>query len=203
MDTGSDITIPVSHCNPQTQQSLLTQNAAGFYPRFSNRKTVPLCLACCLDWRHHLAQEELQKMEGKKKRKLKRNGERDPQTPMVSKVAQQAEHYAFSNSKCCWQAGWLLAGEGPSASLPQIQTSHTVDICNGTTNNTADRTSPSHKINNVHAVFTENATFFYTPIPTLSVFCSAFWRQMLCERHDVPVGSEMWIHLTMQFKEIH
>lgn len=28
---------------------------------------------------------------------------------------------------------------------------------------------------------------------------------MLCERHDVVAGpgSEMWIHLTMQFKEIH
>lgn len=40
---------------------------------------------------------------------------------------------------------------------------------------------------------------------TLSIFCSPFLRQMLCERHDLTFGpgSEMWIHLTMQFKEIH
>lgn len=39
----------------------------------------------------------------------------------------------------------------------------------------------------------------------MSIFCSPFLRQMLCERHDVTVGpgSETWIHLTMQFKEIH
>ncbi|KAF1374880.1 hypothetical protein PFLUV_G00233650 [Perca fluviatilis] len=70
-----------------------------------------------------------------------------------------------------------------------------------------DRTSPSHTINKVHAVFTENATFFFTfhSQNTLSIFCSPFLRQMLCERHDVPIGpgSEMWIYLTMQFKEIH
>lgn len=79
------------------------------------------------------------KMEGikKKKNQGRMDREKNPQTPMVSKVAQQAEHYALSNSKCCWQAGWLLAGEGLFASLPQIQTSHTVDICNGTTDNTA------------------------------------------------------------------
>ena len=63
----------------------------------------------------------------------------------------------------------------------------------------------THTIHNVHAVFTENATFFYIPILTLFIFGSPFLRQMLCERHDVPAGpgSEMWIHLTMQFKEIH
>lgn len=76
------------------------------------------------------------KMEGKKTQ-VRKDREKDPQTPMVSKVAQQAEHYALSNSKCCWQAGWLLAGEGLSASLLQIQASHTVDICNGTPDNTA------------------------------------------------------------------
>lgn len=48
-------------------------------------------------------------------------------------------------------------------------------------------------------------TFFYNPILTLSIFCSPFLRQMLCERHNVTVapGSKMWIHLTMQFKDIH
>lgn len=36
-------------------------------------------------------------------------------------------------------------------------------------------------------------------------FSPPFLRQMLCEKHDVAAGpgSEMWIPLTMQFKEIH
>lgn len=66
--------------------------------------------------------------------------------------------------------------------------------------------APSHTINKVHAVFTENATFFIFQIHALSIFCSPFFlRQTLCKRHDVTVGpgSDTWIHLTMQFKEIH
>lgn len=80
--------------------------------------------------------------------------------PMVLKVAQQAEHYAFRNSKCSWQAGWLLAGEGLSARL--IQTWNTL-LTSAVEQQTiqhpcspwaARRDSPSHKINKVHAVFT-------------------------------------------------
>lgn len=69
----------------------------------------------------------------------------------------------------------------------------------------AKQDNPSHTINNMHADFSGMQHFFYILIFTLSVFCSPFLRQMLCERHNVTVapGSEMWIHLTMQFKEIH
>lgn len=122
--------------------------------------------------------------DGRKENQGRKKAAKDLQTPVVSKGAQHAEHYAFSNSKCCWQAGWLLAGERLSASLLQIQTSCTVDICNGTTDNTAalqphgrpDRTA-QHTINDVHAVFTENATFFYIPILTRPSFVSHFWNK--------------------------
>lgn len=194
------------------QWSPLTQNATGFFTQgFQICKPSPFCLAFRPDWRHHSAWDELKRWKGEKiKAGMTERKIRKP--PMVSKVAQQAEHYALSNSKCCWQAGWLLAGEGLSASLPQIQTSHTVDICNGTTENTAalqshgrpDRTA--HHTQQITCMqFLQRMQHFYSPVFTLSTFSSPFFRGMLCERHDVTAGpgSEMWIHLTMQFKEIH
>lgn len=131
--------------------------------------------------------------EGERKNQGRKDKKKDPQTPVVSKVAQQAEHYALGNSKCCWQAGWLLAGEELSASLPQIQTSRTVDICNGTRQYGSPAvpwaarqerppnpphivlTPPSHTINNVHAVFTENATFFIFQSSHSPSFVLHFW----------------------------
>lgn len=111
--------------------------------------------------------------------------------------------------------GWLagLAGEGPSASLPQIQTLHTVGICSGTVDSTASlhpqwrarQDSPSHTNNNMHAVFTDNALLFiFQSTHTGHFFFSLhFWDR--CFKRgmtslSVP-GSEIWIHLTMQFKD--
>lgn len=127
-----------------------------------------------------------EKMEGKKN-DARKDGERNPQTPMVSKVAQQAEHYALSNSKCCWQAGWLLAGEGLSASLPQIQTSHIVDICNGTIQHPCSPhgTSPSHTINKrACSFYRECNIFLYSNPHTIHLLFSisetdALWEGMM------------------------
>lgn len=105
--------------SPLFRLSLLTM---WVHLRFSTKKkerkkNVP----CCFAW----TGGTIQLWEEKSKQK----GVKDPELPMVWKVAQQTEHYAFSKSTCCWQAGWLQAGEGLSASLQQIQTSCNVDIC--------------------------------------------------------------------------
>lgn len=144
-------------------------------------------------------------------------GAKKLQPPLVSTVAQQAEHYTLNNNKCCWQAGWPLAGEELSASPPQIQTSHTVDICNGATDNAAapqshggspqDMTWHTHSYTHTLKVtcmpfLTENANFFIFHSSHCSSFSSP---RRLRESRDVTVGpgAESWIHLTMQFREIH
>lgn len=116
---------------------------------------------------------------------------------MVWKVAQWVEHYALSSSKCCWQAGWLLAGEGLAASLPQIQTlAHCRprnSIAGTTHTQTHAHTHPhtNTMMNKRACVFffgfflTENATCFlgwlvffyiYNPHHTLSTFCFPVWK---------------------------
>lgn len=140
-------------------------NAMWVHLRFSTKKKKEKTFPCCLAW----TGGTIQLWEEKSKQK----GLKDPQLPMVWKVAQQTEHYAFSKSKCCWQAGWLQAGEGLSASLQQIQTSRTVDICSGRAPQLPQSRRASrqdgplpHTTNKMHAVFfIENATLFYNAVP--------------------------------------
>lgn len=68
--------------------------------------------------------------------------------------------------------------------------------------------APSHTINKVHAVLQRMQRFLYSKSTHCPHFVHHFFfflRQTLFERHDGTVGPgcDTWIHLTMQFKEIH
>lgn len=130
---------------------------------------------------------------------------------MVSKVAQQAEHYALSNSKCCWQAGWL--GWLERGCLPVCHRSRPRIPLTSAVDSTAslqphggpDRTAHHTQIITCMQFLQIMQCFLYSSPHTLSMFCfpCIFWDRCF-ERGmmslSVP-GSEIRIHLTMQFKD--